>query len=335
VDLHRHLTGSLPRTTLREVLEVVAPAIAQDTELVTPTCKDTTPASQQQAWDILTKQCHAVKVAGEDLSNFQRLVGGAIDELARDNVFYCEFRVGVKAQPTKKQFLDDLTHIIKQKHKEHPHVHVRILCSVARHGDVEYGAENVQVAIDDFTAHKGESVVVGIELGGVVTKGRWKDFEPLFLEARRNGLKTALHCGENHEDESEVWQMLDFHPGRLGHCVFFREKAMAKLQELRIPVETCLTCHERCFCTPIQDNVFSKLRHTDQVLLCTDNPSFYDVTLSEEYSLCCKHHSLTVAQLFALARRGIDFAFCPEQLKATLRADFDAQARKLVARFGL
>ena len=37
--------------------------------------------------------------------------------------------------------------------------------------------------------------------------------------------------------------------GRLGHCVFFREKAMAKLQELRIPVETCLTCHERCFCT--------------------------------------------------------------------------------------
>ena len=57
--------------------------------------------------------------------------------------------------------------------------------------------------------------------------------------------------------------------------------------------------------------------------------------LTARYSLCCKHHSLTVAQLFALARRGIDFAFCPEQLKATLRADFDAQARKLVARFGL
>ena len=98
---------------------------------------------------------------------------------------------------------------------------------------------------------------------------------------------------------------------------------------------TCLTCHQRCFCTRIADNVFGKLRKTDQVVLATDNPSFYDITLSQEYAQCCTHHNLTVAQLVHFARRGIDFAFCPDELKATLRKQFDEQVHKLVDKFKL
>ena len=41
------------------------------------------------------------------------------------------------------------------------------------------------------------------------------------------------------------------------------------------------------------------------MVLGTDNPSIYGVSLSEEYALACETFGLTLADLFALARDGI------------------------------
>ena len=45
--------------------------------------------------------------------------------------------------------------------------------------------------------------------------------------------------------------------------------------------------------------------------------------------------SLTMSELFALARQAIDAAFCPEGTKTTLRENFDEVQRNLVIEYGL
>lgn len=105
VELHRHLTGSLPSADVRRVLERVCPELAPDAMLQTPQ-HEASAAGQAEAWVVLERQCEAVRVASEaSVSDFLKLVRAAVIELQRDNVFYCEFRVGLKRTPTKRAYV--------------------------------------------------------------------------------------------------------------------------------------------------------------------------------------------------------------------------------------
>ena len=56
-------------------------------------------------------------------------------------------------------------------------------------------------------------------------------------------------------------------------------------------------------------------------------------TLSMEYAICCRHHSLTLSELFALARRSIAFTLVNKAEKAALCADFDSRLATLKEKF--
>lgn len=110
---------------------------------------------------------------------------------------------------------------------------------------------------------------------------------------------------------------------------------LERVKQLRIPVETCFSCHQRAYDTPYAKNVFGSLRHSNNVALATDNPSFYQITLSREYELCFQSFGLTAVELFSLARRAIDFAFCSSDIKERLRRQFDNKKIELSKRFKL
>ena len=86
IELHRHLTGSLPCDSVRSVLEQISPDIADDAMLETPEVAGDTEEEQASAWALLTKQCHAVKVATTANDNLKMLFAKAIADLERDNV---------------------------------------------------------------------------------------------------------------------------------------------------------------------------------------------------------------------------------------------------------
>lgn len=89
VELHCHLTGALPNHAVEEILKDEDPEIAADAHLVTPVVPDKSPGAQAAAWELLKKQCNAVAVACRQPGNLRKLVGDAIDQLARDGVHYC------------------------------------------------------------------------------------------------------------------------------------------------------------------------------------------------------------------------------------------------------
>lgn len=332
IELHRHLTGSLPCDSVRSVLEQISPDIADHAMLETPEVAGDTEEEQASAWALLTKQCHAVKVATTANDNLKMLFAKAIADLERDNVIYCEYRIGLKPQPTKEKHLACLNATVREQRAAHPGVKVKLLISASRHQGVEYAEGNINAAIADYTGNPATEVV-GVELGGVTTVGSWEtDFKPVFLRARDAGVPIVLHSGENKASQREWQQMMEFKPLRLGHCVYYDDANLDRLRESGIAVEACLTCHQRVFRVPYAENIVGTLPWS-QVTLATDNPAFLGTTLSMEYAICCRHHSLTLTELFALARRSIAFTLVNTADKAALCADFDSRLATLKEKF--
>lgn len=334
IELHQHVTGSLPPEGIIAKLERIDPELAKSIVLTTPDVDVEDKQALQEAWDLLSKQCEAVAKATASNADLEELFAACIERLANDGICYCELRIGLKAQPTKHEHLASLAKVIRQQAQRFPGTVVRLLISVARHGKPEAGLENVEIAIEHVSTDP-EPVICGVELGGPATAGDWATFEPIFRRAREAGLRVALHCGEDVHKQEEWSRMMDFRPDRLGHCVYLDSTNFGRLLELKVPVEACPTCHQKVFGVPLEKNIFGRLLPHEQVVVCTDNPAFYETDLSTEYELCCRFHDLDVGQLFSVARRAIDFIFQDEATKDRLRASFDEKVAALCRRFGL
>jgi len=94
----------------------------------------------------------------------------------------------------------------------------------------------------------GQKFLVGVDLGGNPTKGRFADFRPALEEARAKGLRTTVHTGELPLEgdqmeirASECREILDFRPDRIGHAIYLPDDVVKKLEEDPIPIEVCPT----------------------------------------------------------------------------------------------
>ena len=173
-------------------------------------------------------------------------------------------------------------------------VDVKVLVDVSR----TFGLENAEKNLDMLLADKIPEVI-GIGLGGAESKGPCKDFGPVFERARKHGLKTVAHAGED-VDAWSIWDALDvLHSARIGHGItaIQDEKLMERLKKDKIPLEVAPT-----------SNVFTKKyvpsfeEHPiraffDKGLLVTvntDDPLFFKVSLLDEYwNLYTKLHFTT------------------------------------------
>lgn len=169
------------------------------------------------------------------------------------------------------------------KIKKETGVDVRVLVDVSR----TFGLENAEKNLDMLLANKIPEVI-GIGLGGAESKGPCKDFGPVFERARKNGLKTVAHAGED-VDAWSIWDALDvLHSARIGHGItaIQDEKLMERLKTEAIPLEVAPT-----------SNVFTKKyvpsfdKHPIRafydkglmVTVNTDDPLFFKVNLLDEY----------------------------------------------------
>jgi adenosine deaminase len=146
---------------------------------------------------------------------------------------------------------------------------------------------------------------------------------------RAIGLHVTLHAGE-WGGAAQVRRALALDPERIAHGPLALDDPalMAELRARGTWLDLCPTSNVQAAVVPsLADHPLARLaRAGERVTLSTDDMTVSDITLSDEYERAVSRIGLSLPELWAIDRAGIDAAFCDDATKARLRAEFNAWA---------
>ena len=165
--------------------------------------------------------------------------------------------------------------------------------------------------------------MVGFGIGGPEAGVRRADFAEVFRQAKAAGLHSVPHAGET-VGPSEIWTAVrQLGAERIGHGVsaVTDPRLMEYLRHHKIALEVC----------PTSNLATGAVRHLGEhplpalvtagipVTIGSDDPPMFATSLLKEYQRARDVLGLTRAQLYAIARTGIEVSFAPDSLKQQLR----------------
>jgi adenosine deaminase len=328
VELHRHLEGSLRLSTLQE--------IANEYDSAFPGGENLRPLVQVLQSDPHTSENFLSKF--EVLRDFylspeiiMRITEEAIADAAADNVRYLELRFTPAALSKAAGFqlgevLDWVIEGVKKAQIKYQ-VATGLLVSVNRHESLELAERIAIEAVDRIN-----SGVVGLDLAGDEAHFPAAPFEPVFREARQDGLKTTIHAGEWGSARNIVEAIELFQADRIGHGVRVMEdpNAVAAAREFGTSFEVCPTSNYQSGVVadlaqhPVQQMIESGLN----VTINTDDPGISQITLSDEYAQVCERIGMSLETLQGRIIAAARAAFLPAEERETLAASLEQQLDK-------
>jgi adenosine deaminase len=131
---------------------------------------------------------------------------------------------------------------------------------------------------------------------------------------------------DNYEDSHQI---LNFNPERLGHAAVVTKELKHELMEKKLPVEVCFTSNLMCKMCESHDkhpfHTYNSKKHP--IIICTDDKGVFNTNLCKEYGILRSQLTGTdeevKQQIYDIARTGIEYCFCSEQVKQQLTSDFD------------
>ena len=324
-ELHLHLDGSLRVDTALDLARsrgVEAPADWQGMSraLIAP-MPCATQAQLLQAFDLPIALM-------QDADALHRITAELVETKAADNVRYVEIRWGPRLHVMGGLSLDDGIAAVCAGARDaaaRTDVVVRLICTALRSHDPE---GNVTLA--ETAARYVDQGLTGWDLAG--PEAAFPD--PLdharaFQAARANGLRVTIHAGE-WGGAAQVRRALTVEPERIAHGPGAIDDP-ALCEELRargIGLDLCPTSNWQAGIVPtVAAHPLARLHRAGvPVTLSTDDTTVSDITLSEEYVKAIESIGLTLPELWAIDRHGLDVAFADEATLAPLRSAFDAWA---------
>ena len=304
IELHAHLNGSIRASTLHEL---------SGGESIRPDPRQTL-SEAFKVFDVIHRSITT-------LSHVERLAREVAEDMERDGVIYAEIRT------TPRGDAEQYVHAVLAGLAAPRRIHVRLLLSIDRKADPARAMETVKLA-SRFREHG----VVGIDLSGDPTKGRWQDWAPALEAARAAGLKVTLHAGEVNDTHDEMAHMIGFHPDRFGHVCFLSADNADRLRASRIPLELCLTSNVCTRSVPgYADHHFTLHYGEHPIVLCTDDTGVFGSSLSNEYAIAMQTFALDQRATLALARNALHATFLgPEDdhIRKDIEARFDTFERE-------
>ncbi|PAK77637.1 adenosine deaminase [Acetobacter fabarum] len=196
-------------------------------------------------------------------------------------------------------------------------VHSRLIATAVRHLGPSAAIEAARMA----TSMRSD-ILVGFGLTGDENQHSVGDFAEAFRIARSEGLKATAHAGEHCPAETVIEAIEILNLDRVGHGVRAAESpnVMRQIASARIPLEVCLSSNLALGLYPtIAAHPIGRLANAGCVIaLGTDDPSFFDTDLSQEYALAQTAGSHLSNHI--INKNAIEAAFCDERTKAALAA---------------
>lgn len=190
----------------------------------------------------------------------------------------------------------------------------------------------IEVAWSMLEAVKDVPEFVAFGLGGNERDYPPELFRDVFAEARRRGLHSVPHAGEDAGPASVRGAIDALGAERIQHGVRSIEDPalVAELAERGIGLAVCPTSNLRLGVVPsLDEHPLRRLWDAGIVVsVNTDDPGFFDCDLVGEYAIAGRLLALDRAGYGRLARNAVDSSFAPDALKEELRSEVSAWVRR-------
>ncbi len=321
IELHVHLEGSMqPGTLLR---------LARRRGVDLPASDEASLAE----WFRFRDFDHFVEIyltcsrCLRDPEDFQLLVVDFLREQARQNILYSEvhFTIGTHLAHgvNGDEVADAMWEAICDGERRFGTA-LRLIPDIVRNVGPAPADQTLEWALD--ARDRG---VVALGISGSETFPD-EPFREHFEVAKSEGLHRVAHAGEHLGPES-IRSAIDVcSPERIGHGVAaVQDKAlMADLVAAGIPLEVCPSSNVALGVFPsLEEHPFDQLRQAGvAVSINSDDPPFFDTTLSDEYARMAEVFGYSAEDLVALALQALDQAFLSPREKERLVAEMDSRA---------
>uniref|UniRef100_A0A8D0ET12 Adenosine deaminase like n=1 Tax=Strix occidentalis caurina TaxID=311401 RepID=A0A8D0ET12_STROC len=247
LELHAHLNGCISSATMKKLM-------AQKPYLQIQNGMTVIDKGKKRTLDDITFMMFHVLFLNQ-------ITKDIIKEFAADGVKYLELRSTPREEKstgmTKRMYVETVLEGIKQCKEEGLDIDVRLLIAINRRSGPVVAKQTVKLAEEFLLSTDG--VVVGLDLSGDPTAGHGQDFLEPLSEAKKAGLKLALHLSEIPNQEEETKILLGLPPDRIGHGTFLNsatagsEELVPLVRQNHIPIELCMTSNIKTQTVPSCD----------------------------------------------------------------------------------
>ncbi len=333
VELHLHLEGSIvPATLLR---------IAARNHVELP-ARDETGVAQLLNYKNFHEFLTVFMVLARSLmhgEDFELLAYELGHHLADQRVRYAEVMISAFQYYSRGVDLDEVVQGaaagFAQAARERGAAGARV--NLAFDYGRQFGVETAWKVLEIAVRNRRHSLVAW-SIGGDEVNYPPELFAEVFAAARQAGLHLMAHAGEVVGPPS-VWGAVDaLGCERLGHGIrsVDDEALLAHLRARGVVLDVSPSSNLRTGAVPdIAAHPLRRLYDAGvHITLNTDDPTFFNTTLNDEYRLAARGFGFDAAELADLALGGVRAAFLPEDEKVELLREFEREIAELQERMG-
>ena len=268
--------------------------------------------------------------------DFRLLASDFLAEQARQNVVYSEVHFTISTHLANggngEEILSALEEAVRQAERIFG-ASLRWIPDIVRN----IGPGPADRTLEWALAGRGQGVVA-LGLSGSESRFPSEPFREHFEAAGREGLHRVAHAGEHAGPESIRSVLEDCSPERIGHGIRAVDdpSLVAELRDRGIPLEVCPSSNVCLGAVPgLESHPFDRLyRSGCRVTVNTDDPPFFNTTLTDEYLRLHRTFGYTAAELAGLSLAALRQSFLPEPEKTALeqrfREEFAALGQELL-----
>lgn len=306
-ELHVHLNGAVPASTVLEILTQeggeLPHGFSPERDLVRRiACRSL--REYLVPWQVL-------RLIPRRRENLQPLVDAAVKELSLNGIRFIELRSSVFYLATLQQCsvpeaLDRLLSCTDQAAKNHG-MQRGLVLTVSR-GD--YSAVHLAGLLSAYEALGRPADVVGIDLAGDEDIPYPEELPDLFRQAKdKYGLGVTIHAGETGRSESVRSAVELFDADRIGHgtAAGADPSLMELLAKRDVCVEVCPISNRLTGAvSPAQAHPLREFQeHGVPFVICSDNPAIHERGLAEDYAVALSEgiYNKFINNQYELAKR--------------------------------